>query len=255
MKTGVVLSGGGARGISHIGVLKALEEFDVTIDCISGTSTGALVAALYSYGYSPENILETVISTKIFSSLRPAWTWTGLVKITYLEQLLLKLMPENNFSVLKIPVTIATTNLNSGKAEYFTLGSLIPVILASCCVPVIFAPVTLNGQSYVDGGITDNLPANVLRDQCDVLIGSHCNFVSSDFNVKNFRSVIERSLLLAISGNTLINKSACDVLIEPTELGNISAFDLSDIKRLYTIGYDFTKKHFSKNTFGNSSQA
>lgn len=249
MKIGLTLSGGGARGISHIGVLKALEEYNVRIDCISGTSTGALVGALYAYGYSAEKILDTVIATKIFSSLRPAWSWTGLVNIMNLEELILKLMPENSFDVLKIPMTIATTNLNKGRAEYFTSGNLIPCILASCCVPVIFAPVQLNGQHYVDGGITDNLPSKILRDQCELLIGSHCNFISSEHDVKNFRSVIERSLLIGISGNTAVSKNLCDVLIEPPELGNTSAFDLSDIKRLYNIGYEFTRNHYSTNTF------
>ena len=253
MKVGLSLSGGGARGISHIGVLKALEEFELSIDCISGTSTGALIAALYSYGYSPGKILETVIDTKIFSSLRPAWTWTGLVKITKLQELILKLMPENSFNALKIPLTIAATNLKKGQAEYFTSGELIPIILASCCVPVIFAPVEFDGALYVDGGITDNLPTKTLRDQCDVLIGSHCNYVSSDYNVKNFRSVIERSLLMAIGGNTVVSRDLCDVLIEPPELGNISAFDLSDIRRLYNIGYEFTKRKYTKDSFAGSS--
>jgi NTE family protein len=116
-------------------------------------------------------------------------------------------------------------------------------------VPVIFAPVQLNGQHYVDGGITDNLPSKILRDQCELLIGSHCNFISSEHDVKNFRSVIERSLLIGISGNTAVSKNLCDVLIEPPELGNTSAFDLSDIKRLYNIGYEFTRNHYSTNTF------
>ena len=249
MKVGLTLSGGGARGISHIGVLKALEEFNVQIDYISGTSTGALVGALYAYGYSAEKILDTVIATKVFSSLRPAWTWTGLVNIMNLEELILKLMPENSFETLKIPLTIATTNLNKGNAEYFTSGKLVPVILASCCVPVIFAPVPLDGQHHVDGGITDNLPAKILRDRCEFLIGSHCNYISSEHDVKNFRSVIERSLLIAINGNTTISKNICDVLIEPSDLGNTSAFDLSDIKRLYNIGYEFTKKNFPSATF------
>ena len=251
MTAGLTLSGGGARGISHIGVLKALEEFDVKIDCISGTSTGALIAALHAYGYSADKMLEIIIATKIFSSLRPAWTWTGLVNIMKIEELILKLIPENNFEVLKIPTAIAATNLNSGKVEYFTEGKLIPVILASCCVPVIFAPVQLNGQHYVDGGITDNLPAKVLREQCDLLIGSHCNYISSEHDVKNFRSVTERSLLIAINGNTAVSKKLCDVLIEPPDLGNTSAFDLSDIKGLYNIGYEFTKKNYSRNTFSN----
>jgi NTE family protein len=249
MKTGLALSGGGARGISHLGVLKALDEFGVQVDYISGTSTGALVGALYSYGISPDEILEVIIKTRFFSSLRPAWTLTGLVTMDGLRDLILKLIPENNFDALKIPVIIAATSLNKGRTEYFTSGELIPAILASCCVPVIFKPVAINGEVYVDGGITDNLPAKAIRDKCGLLIGSHCNYISNEFDVKNFRSVIERSLLMAVSGNTVINKNLCNILIEAPELGNISAFDVSRAKALFDIGYQFVIRHYSEKHF------
>ena len=249
MKIGIALSGGGARGISHLGVLKALDEFGVHLDYISGTSTGALVGALYSYGLSPEKILELIINTRFFSSLRPAWTWTGLVNMDGLRELILKLIPENNFDALKIPLTIAATNLTKGKAEYFTAGQLIPAVLASCCVPVLFNPVQVNGEVYVDGGVTDNLPSKSIRDKCDLLIGSHCNYVSNEFDVKNFRSVIERSLLMAISGNTTVSKELCDILIEPPGLANISVFDVKNAELLFDIGYEFVIKNYTKLDF------
>jgi NTE family protein len=249
MKIGLALSGGGARGISHLGVLKALEEFGVQIDCISGTSTGALIGALYSYGLSPEKILETIINTRIFTSLRPAWSWTGLANVNGLQELLLRVMPENNFQSLKIPVTIVATNLKKGRPEYFTSGELVVPLLASCCVPVLFSPIIINGEVYVDGGIMDNLPTDCIRKGCDVLIGSSCNHVTSEFDVKNFRSVIERSLMVAISGNTVISKFLCDVLIEPPELGKVSAFDLSDPRRLFDMGYAFVKTNYDKHSF------
>lgn len=249
MKIGIALSGGGARGISHLGVLKALDEFGVRLDYISGTSTGALVGALYSYGLSPERIFELIVNTRFFSSLRPAWTWTGLVNMDGLRELILKLVPENNFDALKIPLTIAATNLTRGKAEYFTTGQLIPAVLASCCVPVLFNPVNVNGEVYVDGGVTDNLPSKSIRDKCSLLIGSHCNYVSTEFDVKNFRSVIERSLLMAISGNTIISKDLCDILIEPPALANISVFDVKNAALLFDIGYEFMIKNYTNLDF------
>ena len=249
MKIGLVLSGGGARGISHLGVLKALDELGVRLDYISGTSTGALVGSLYAYGIKPEEILEVIIRTRFFASLRPAWTLTGLVSMDGLKALILKLVPENNFESLKIPVTIAATNLNKGKVDYFTSGELIPAVLASSCVPVIFKPVHINGEVYVDGGIMDNLPARPIRDKCTLLIGSHCNYISNEFDVKNFRSVVERSLLMAISGNTVVSKNLCDILIEPPGLGNISAFDVSRAKVLFDIGYQFVIGHYSEKHF------
>ena len=249
MTTGLVLSGGGARGISHLGVLKALEEFGVKIHCISGTSTGALVAALYAYGLSPERILAEFIQTSFFSSLRPAWTMTGLVSMNGLRDLIVKLIPENTFESLKIPVTVAATNLNKGRAEYFSSGELITAVLASSCVPILFNPISRNGNLYVDGGIMDNLPAKCIKDKCDLLIGSHCNYISPEFDVKNFRSVIERSLLIAINGNTVASKNLCDVLIEPDTLGNISAFNVKEAERLFNIGYDFTRAQFKASDF------
>ena len=229
--------------------IESLDEFGVHLDYISGTSTGALVGALYSYGLSPEKILELIINTRFFSSLRPAWTWTGLVNMDGLRELILKLIPENSFDALKIPLTIAATNLTKGKAEYFTAGQLIPAVLASCCVPVLFNPVQVNGEVYVDGGMTDNLPSKSIRDKCNLLIGSHCNYVSNEFDVKNFRSVIERSLLMAISGNTTVSKELCDILIEPPALGNISVFDVKNAELLFDIGYEFVIKNYTKMDF------
>ena len=166
-----------------------------------------------------------------------------------LQELILKLIPENNFDALKIPVTIAATNLTKGKVEYFTAGQLIPAVLASCCVPVLFNPVQVNGEVYVDGGVTDNLPSKSIRDKCDLLIGSHCNYVSNEFDVKNFRSVIERSLLMAISGNTTVSKELCDILIEPPALANISVFDVKNAALLFDNGYEFVIKNYTKMDF------
>jgi len=249
MTTGIALSGGGARGISHLGVLKALDELGVHLDYISGTSTGALVGALYSYGLSPDKILELIINTRFFSSLRPAWTWTGLVNMDGLRDLIIKLIPEDSFDALKIPLTITATNLTKGKADYFTTGPLVPAVLASCCVPVLFNPVHVNGEVYVDGGMTDNLPSKSIRHKCNLLIGSHCNYVSNEFDVKNFRSVIERSLLMAISGNTTVSKELCDILIEPPGLANISVFDVKNAELLFDVGYEFLIKNYSKLDF------
>jgi NTE family protein len=249
MTIGIALSGGGARGISHLGVLKALNELGVHLDYISGTSTGALVGALYSYGLPPERILELIINTRFFSSLRPAWTWTGLVNMDGLRDLIIKLIPEDSFEALKIPLTINATNLTKGKAEYFSAGPLVPAVLASCCVPVLFNPVQVNGEVYVDGGMTDNLPSKSIRHKCSLLIGSHCNYVSSEFDVKNFRSVIERSLLMAISGNTIVSKELCDVLIEPPGLANISVFDVKNAEQLFDIGYEFVRNTYTQMDF------
>lgn len=249
MAIGLVLSGGGARGICHLGVIKALEEFNVKVDFISGTSAGSVTGCLYSYGYKPDEIL-TMISTASFAkTIRLAWTWTGLLSLEGLRSLLIKYMPENSFDVLKIPVTIAATEIKKGRIEYFTQGELIPAILASCCVPAVFNPVQHNGGLYVDGGIIDNLPVKGIYDKCNFIIGSHCNFIRSDVDLKNFRTVIERSLLMAINGNTTVSKTLCNILIEPPDVGKYSGFDLSKAKEIFDIGYRYTKENFTADQF------
>lgn len=150
-------------------------------------------------------------------------------------------------------MTIASTDLIKGKAEYFSDGELIPAILASCCVPAVFNPIEINGGMYVDGGLIDNLPAKPIREKCDLLIGSHCNYIASEFDVRNIRSIIERSLLIAINGNTTISKSLCDILIEPPGVGGVSGFDLKKAESLFNTGYQFVKNNFNREDFQNKS--
>lgn len=249
MKVGLVLSGGGARGISHIGVLKALEELGVEIHCLAGASAGSIVGSLYSYGYTPEKILDIVVSASVFRSMRPAWAMTGLLSLDGLRDILLKHIPENSFESLKKPMTIVATEIRKGKSDYFDKGELMPAILASCCIPAVFNPITFNGGVYVDGGVLDNLPARSIRNQCDLLIGSHCNPISSEFDAKNFRNVIERSVLLAVYGNTAVSKNLCDVFIEPQAISKISGFEIARAKDLFDMGYQYTMQNFTSDDF------
>lgn len=249
MNTGLVLSGGGARGVCHLGVMKALEEYGVKFDRIAGTSAGAIVGCLYSYGYKPDDILKIIQATSFFKSLKLAWTWTGLLAFDGIRELLLKYIPENNFDALKIPVTLALTEFQKGRIEYVSQGELMTAIEASCSVPAVFKPVSYNGGIYVDGGLMDNLPVKAIYDQCDFIVGSHCNFITNEFDIRNFRSVIERSLLMAINGNTMISKTLCDVLIEPPEVGKYSGFDLTKAGEIFDIGYQYTKRNFTPDQF------
>lgn len=246
---GLVLSGGGARGVCHLGVIKALEEFGVRFDFISGTSAGAVVGCLYSYGYSPDDILKIIQATSFFKSLKLAWARTGLLSFDGLREVLIKYIPENTFDALKIPVTLALTEIKKGKIEYVSQGELMTPLQASCSVPAVFKPVQYNGGVYVDGGILDNLPVKAIHDKCDFVVGSHCNFITSEFDIKNFRNVIERTLLMAIHGNTMISKTLCHVLIEPPDVGVFSGFDLGKASVIFEIGYQYTKRNFAADQF------
>jgi NTE family protein len=161
-----------------------------------------------------------------------------------LQELLLKYLPENSFASLKMPLTVAATEMRKGEIEYFSEGELIPAILASCSIPAVFNPYQFKGSMYVDGGLLDNLPVKPIIGKCDFIIGSHCNQVSQFFDPTNLKVVIERSLLMAIGANTFVSKQHCDVVIDPPGLDKYSSFDLSKIQEMYDIGYKFTKDNF-----------
>ncbi|MCG8323483.1 MAG: patatin-like phospholipase family protein [Cytophagales bacterium] len=246
MRIGLVLSGGGARGIAHIGIIKALRERGVNFAAISGTSAGAVVGAMHCYGYDADEMLEIVIKTSFLKHMRPALARTGLLRIENLKDFFLKYMPENDFESLKTPLTVAATELKKGLTTFFSEGELITPVLASCCVPVLFNPVKYRGGTYVDGGILNNLPVEPIRDKVDFIIGCHSNPIDDDFDVKNVKVLIERSLLMAINGNTQKRKEMCNLLIEPPGLKKYAGSELSKARELFDVGYQFTRENFDE---------
>ena len=125
-KIGLVLSGGGARGVAHIGVLQALEEFGVRFDRVAGTSAGSIVGSLYAHGYPPREIYSIIQQVSIFKTVRPAWTWSGLLRMDGLQELLKKYLPENDFAALKLPLTVAATEIRKGHTGKKTSKQLLP---------------------------------------------------------------------------------------------------------------------------------
>jgi NTE family protein len=242
---GLALSGGGARGIAHLGVLKALNEGGIYPDMISGTSAGSIVGALYCAGYSPEESLKIVQETRALSVFRPSFSWKGFLKIDKLAGILNKYLPEN-FEDLNLPLIVAASDINEGKTVYFNTGKLIKPILASASIPVLFKPMEIDGKNYVDGGILNNLPAEPLVDRVDRIIGVSCNPYGYADKLDNAKLLMERSALIAINGNTLKSRALCDQFIEPISLTQFSGFDLSRSKEIFEAGYKFTLENMSK---------
>ena len=240
MRIGIALSGGGARGISHIGSLKAIDEFGLKPTAMSGTSAGAIVGALYAYGYSPDEMLKVIKGTGFLQLFRPAWRWTGLLNLEGMKHYLLKLIPENKFDALQFPFTVTATDIAAGKAAYFNKGELLTPLMASCSIPGIFHPVGIEGKIYVDGGIVDNLPVKPLKRKVDFILGFHCNPVEPGYEAKNIKEVIERSMLMAMYTGTKARMKKCDMVIEPKALGSYTVFDLGKAKAIFDIGYKET---------------
>ncbi len=239
MKIGLSLSGGGARGIAHIGMLQAMEELGIRPGLVCGTSAGAIIGALYCNGYSPKQILAIILEFKVRKIFKLAISTTGLLHMGKIGNLLQEHLPENNFQALKIPLVIAATDLNAGATVYFSEGELINPLLASNCLPLIFQPIKINETSYVDGGILNNMPHEPLLGNCDFLLGFHSNPIDKDFKMTNVRTLLERIFLLAISQNAYARQHHFDLFVDPPLLGKFRVSQLSRAMELYQIGYDY----------------
>ncbi len=239
-KIGIALSGGGVRGIAHLGVLKALNENGIYPNRVSGTSAGAIAGAMYCHGYAPEEIIEIIIKTNYFKFMRPAISWTGILKMDIVEHLYQKYLPENDFSALKIPLTIAATDIKRGKVVYFSEGPLIKTIMASSCIPGMFDPIAIGDNYYVDGGVLNNLPVEPLDGICDVIIGVNCNHLPVEHNIKNIKSLIERTVIMSMNYNVYSRKNKCDYFIEPPGLARYGVFDIKKSQEIFDAGYQET---------------
>lgn len=236
----LVLSGGGVRGFAHLGVMKALDEMDVQVDRISGTSSGAVAAAFIAAGCTPDECKRIFIKEKIFRKLRGTLK-PGLFKMDGLIPFLKKYFPENSFESLSKKLIVSATDIINGKSVYFTDGELIRPLLASCSIPVLFKPVEYRNHILLDGGLLNNLPVEPLLEFKLPIIGVHVNPVVVQTSFSNTFKVMERSFNLAIFTNVEERMRLCDLFIEPPELKKISVFQYSKAEEIFSIGYDYAK--------------
>ncbi len=240
---GIALSGGGARGISHLGVLKALGENGIKPNVISGTSAGAIIGGFYSAGFTPDEILKIIIKTNMLSIFKPAFSWKGLLSMDSLEKILRNNLPPT-FEELDIPLIVSATDIEAGKITYFDRGELYKAILASSCLPVLFNPIEIDTVKYIDGGILNNLPVEPLQKKVETIISVGCNPIGTK-QINSFKDVMERSSLLAINENTERSKQLAHLFIEPEELIKFSGFDLSKAKEIFETGYHYTLQNIA----------
>lgn len=169
IKIGLALSGGGARGFAHIGVLKVFTRNKINIDCISGTSLGGIIAAAYASGYSINEIEERAIKLSRLKELMKLIDLTpgrrGLISSENVSLYLRNMFPEGCcFEQTNIPLALNAVDLIKGQDITFTHGDLLPALMASCAVPGIFPPVNYQGRKLVDGGVLNNIPVKQLFD-------------------------------------------------------------------------------------------
>lgn len=237
---GITLSGGGARGIAHTGVLKALEDNGIYPDIISGCSAGALVGSLYAQGLPPQEIFQFVEKKSIYSIVRMGMPNKGMMELSYFRQILLKNIPHASFEGLKKPFYLSVTNMNNGNCEIISHGNLIDFVMASSSIPILFKPVVINDQLYIDGGLFNNLPIEPIRSSCNCLIGVNVNPVHRTEKLSSMMEIAQRVITLNLMVNMESRMQQCDVMIEP-DTSKFSIFSVSRAKELYDEGYRAAK--------------
>ena len=279
LKVALVLSGGGVKGYAHLGVLRVLERENIKIDYITGTSIGALVGTLYSIGYSVDEIEKFLDDVNVSSFLETVTDNTNLslekkeslkkysaylsfdnelnfsfpkgLKGTGEEYLILKKILGkyeymDSFDNFPIPLRIVATNLNTGETKAFSKGDVAKILIASMSIPSIFEPMKIDGEIYVDGLVTRNLPVEEAYDMgADIVIASDIGAPVVEKDDYNILSVMSQASTIQASNITKISREKASILISP-DVKDISALDSSKKEELMKLGKVAAEKELNK---------
>lgn len=237
---GLVLSGGGIRGMAHIGLIKAMREYEIEADMVAGTSVGALVGALYANENSVEEMLTFFKETPLFQYSFFTINKSGFIDTEKYAKVFSSFFPKNSFESLKRPLFIVATDLLTGKETVFSKGQLIKPLLASAALPPVFSPVDIDDILYADGGIMNNFPKEYVEHKTEFIIGSNVS-VTVPLQKKDLRNSFQltgrvTSLMIHASNDEKLRE--CDLFIEPKELDQIGVLDKKGIENAFHIGYD-----------------
>ncbi|MGI9552258.1 MAG: patatin-like phospholipase family protein [Aurantibacter sp.] len=239
-KIGLVLSGGGVKGIAHIGLIKALNEYDIHAKAVSGTSVGALVGALYANGSSIQQMLAFFRETPLLKYNFFTFVKPGLMDTEKYHQLFKKHFIKDSFEALQKKLYVTATNLQDGNEALFSTGELVRTLLASAALPPVFSPVELNGQLYADGGIMNNFPIEPLTKECDFIIGSNVSAIKHvpKTAINSSLKLTNRVTSLMIYASNKEKLRHCNLIFEPPQLETFGVLDKKGIKKAFELGYD-----------------
>lgn len=268
-RIGLSLAGGGAKGFSHVGVLKVLDSLGVKVDYIAGTSMGAIVGGLYASGYSGKEIEKIVMDTDFYSLIRdpksrkestffnksvdkylfsiplkngkitlPSSISSGQKNVYLLKELFKNVSSVNDFSKLPIPFMCIATNLESGNMEIFEKGDLVQSIMASSAFPSLMDPVKIGDSIYIDGAMTVNYPSKPLKEKgIDIVIGVDLNQdLSKREDLNNIIAILNQVIDFGIQKDTRRQYKYTDINIKPNLTG-MTATSYDDKKKILDSGY------------------
>ena len=238
MKIGIAFGGGGTRGFAHIGALKAFEEEGIHFDEVAGTSVGSIIGALYAYGLTADEMIE------IGKNIKPKSIRNKLLlsDTTSIQELIKQSIGDVLIEELKIPFTAVAVDIKSGKEVHLTKGSVCQAVAGSCAVPLIFKPVEYKGYRLFDGGLTNTIPADVLKNNgCDVIISIDVN-PTRGVGTESLKVMdqLNANLGILMRSNAIKGKIFSNVCIEPY-LKDFKSTKMAGYQEMIAIGYQETK--------------
>lgn len=235
---GFALSGGFIKGFAHLGVMQSLLEHNIRPDIISGVSAGALAGAFYADGNEPYRVLDYFAGHKFQDLAKLVIPKQGLFDMCEFIDFLKTNLKAKNIEDLKTPLIITATDLDHGKSVHFRKGELAVRVAASCCMPVMFAPVCIDNVHYVDGGVFMNLPVSTLRRECVKVVAINVSpLVASEYKM-NIVNIAMRAYNFMFRANTFPQRENCDLLIEPYNLHGYSNHELEKAEEIFEQGYN-----------------
>jgi len=248
---GIVLSGGGALGFAHIGALQALEEAGIELPVVSGASMGALVGAMYAYGYSPKEMIDIIEREKIYKKSKifdfRLFRKKGISDHRKLSKVLDNIFQKNSFDSLQRFFALSMTDFVNLETEYaFSGDNLKEKLMASSSIPAFFEVIELNGKIYVDGGVMNNLPIEPIKDKCNTIIMIDVNAIYPQTINSGKIKMANRALVGMFQQMNATRIAQADHYIGFQELAPYHIFDFKEYKEIIRIGYEGTKKYLEE---------
>lgn len=239
-KVGLCLSGGGTRGFSFLGAFKAFEENGITFDAVAGSSAGSLFGAIYASKMDYNEVLKATNSMKN-SDFRHSKFGVLPSSMDKLHNLLNQVLPIKKIEDLKTPYYAVAVDLKTGKEHHFNSGDLVTIITGSCSIPGVFLPVKYKNMNLIDGGVTNNIPADVLKmNGCDFVVTIDCNCArGGGTNSNKFLTQFSTSIGIMMVNNSTRGLKVSDIIICP-DLKRFKSLNLEGKEDMVKEGYRVT---------------
>lgn len=239
-KIGIAFGGGGAKGMVHIGAIKAFEEYGLDFDYVAGTSVGSIIGAAYAYGLKWEDMYDVVRGLKTKDIVTSKFFLVPS-KSDGIQEVMRSTLGDITFADLKKPFSAIAVDLKTTKEVCISSGNLAKSVAASCCVPGVFAPVELGDYLLVDGGLQNNIPTNIPRIfGCDYSIGVDCNSTRAyGTDSPKMLDVITCSLRILMQANSVKGYTNSDITVA-CDTKKYKATQLESIEELIDLGYQNT---------------